>query len=436
MGRLPVVAVAALLLGACQTDPVTGKPYYSPLGQDYASQDRSIRQAFLTELRVASDGGLLPEPELAAVCDAIVQQLGNAVPPEHRRGFRYHFHLSASPEINAYTYGGGRLHCHLGLLARCRDAAEFAGVMAHEIGHNSHDHIGQELGRGTLAGSIVGLGGLAGRPGQGLAERVGGLLAGVTLVQYTRRQERQSDDRAVDYTRAAGYDPDGIARFLAALERDFGADIRAGGPQLFQSHPFPRNRVERIRRRIAKQGGVRAGAVRSTPQFDAVAARAREILPYYQALYEALGRDEMDGVLAAAEAGIAALPRHPQFHFWKAIVHEARREREPALEALRKADRLDSTNVLIALVHALLEFDSQDYGRAEGAATEVLSILPALPAGYLIRGVSRLKLGRSEEAYRDFDQFMRRTPPERRRAVYELIRSHAPEYVYSSGVSS
>ena len=151
----------------------------------------------------------------------------DAIPPDHRRGFRYHFYLSPSSSVNAYTYGGGRIHCHLGLLARVRDAAEFAGVIAHEIGHNSHDHISKSLGRSALASPFTRLGGLFGSPGRRLTEG----LVGVTLVQFTRSQERESDDLAVDYTARAGIDPDGVARFFEGMEQRF----RQGHPQAARS---------------------------------------------------------------------------------------------------------------------------------------------------------------------------------------------------------
>ena len=92
------------------------------------------------------------------------------------------------------------------MVARCRDADEFAGILAHEIGHNSHDHFGQGLGRSSVAGTFVSLGGLAGAPGRQLAAALGGAV----LVQFTRAQEREADARAVDYASRAGYDPDGV----------------------------------------------------------------------------------------------------------------------------------------------------------------------------------------------------------------------------------
>lgn len=422
--RRTAAILLVVLVAACRSDPVTGKAYYSPLGSDYASQDAYIRKHFLTEQMLVRDGGLLPEPGMEAACREMVDRIVAVLPAEHRRDFRFHFFLTTAPTVNAYTYGGGRIHCHLGLVARVDDAAEFAGVMAHEIGHNSHDHLGQGLGRQTIARPFIGLSGLAGRTSQQLVAS----LAGITLVQFTRKQERQADDRAVDYTIDAGIDPDGVARFFAGLERDFGDDIRRQ-PQFMQSHPYPENRVDQIRARIRQaRAGNRPDALRSTPAFDAAIQRAREILPYYTALHEALGGDDLAPVVAATEAGVAALPHHPQFHFWKGVAHEANGERAPALAELRRADALDRDNFLTPLLLCHVELAEGNYPEAEQAADKVIAIVPAVPSAYLVRGAARVRQGETRAGYDDFDRTIALTPPRQREQAYEAIRKYAPGY--------
>jgi len=424
MRRVNRFAAILILVAACQSDPVTGKAYFSPLANDYASQDAHIRKYFLTEQMLVRDGGRLPEPEMEAACREVFDRVVAAIPAEHRRDFRFHFHLTTAPTVNAYTYGGGRIHCHLGLVAQINDAAEFAGVMAHEIGHNSHDHLGQSLGRQSIASPFIGLGSLAGQPGRQLAES----LTGITLVQFTRKQERQADDRAVDYTSSAGIDPDGVARFFAGLEQDYGEDLRRQ-PQFMQSHPYPENRVRRIRARIRKVQGVDPPeTLRSTPAFDAAIRRAREILPFYVALHEALRGVDLAPLLAAADAGVAALPHHPQFHFWRGIALEASGERAPALAELRRADALDRDNLLIPLLLCHLELAEGHYAEAGLAAGKVIAIVPAVPSAYLVRGAARVRQGEIEAGYRDFDTTLALTPSPQRDRAYEAIRTYAPDY--------
>ena len=91
MRRLTLLLL--LVVASCaapnRADPVTGRPYWSPLGNDFASQDEFIKSNHFTAAYLAMDGGELPEPEIRAVCDAIVKRIAAVVPPTHRRGFSY-----------------------------------------------------------------------------------------------------------------------------------------------------------------------------------------------------------------------------------------------------------------------------------------------------------------------------------------------------------
>ena len=331
-----------------------------------------------------------------------------------------------SPDLNAYTYGAGRIHCHLGLLARCNDAAEFAGVVAHEMAHNSHDHIGKSYRRQAASDSFFSFGGIFGASGRRFTQRLGSLVTSPFLVQYTRAQETDADASAVDYTIEAGIDPDGSARFFEGLQREFGG---GSGPELFQSHPYPKNRVKRIRERIDGEA-VPPDLIRSTPAFAGAVARAREILPYYEKLAEALPKESTAGIHAAADAGIAFLPSHGQFHFWKGIAYEVDEKREEGLESLRRAALLDRTNVLVSLVQCILEFDSENWMHAAQAANTAISLVPILAPAYFVRGVSLYKLGKKKQAYADLDLLMRAAPRRNRNEILAEIRKMVPEYEY------
>jgi predicted Zn-dependent protease len=420
--RAVVLAVALAACAGNRTDPVTGEDYYSPLGNDFASQDAYVRRNFLTETATAADGGTLPEPGIQAACRAVLDEVIRGVPAAHRRDFEYRLIVSPSPSVNAYTYGAGRVHCHLGLIAFCHDASELAGMLAHEIGHVSHDHVGQALGRRTRLQSITSIGGIAGRPGRRLTETIGGIFGGVVLVQHTRSEEREADDLAVDYTRAAGFDPDGVARVFERL-----AAVHGNSGGFLATHPAPRNRVAAIRQRIA-DGGPVEGARRDTPAFARARARALEILPYYEALHESLAGDDMDAIIAAADRGIAALPHHAQFHFWKGIALENKEDRAGALDSLHAAVQRDESNLIPAYLYAILAVDSREYARAEQAATVVIRLVPVIPTAYLVRGVSRLALKRQKEAFADFDRLLALVEGREREKLLEQIRVLAPEY--------
>jgi len=192
-------------------------------------------------------------------------------------------------------------------------------------------------------------------------------LTGLVAVQFTRSQEREADDLAVDYVRAAGIDPDGLARFFEAMEKEFGS----GGVQFFKTHPDPENRVRAIRERM---GEATNPLERSTPRLDAALARAREVLPYYERLAEATADEDPKKWLAAADAGALALPRHAMFHFWRGVALDKLGDDKAAPAALRTATSLNLGNFFVPLVWAALEFQAEDWPATEQAATALLEI--------------------------------------------------------------
>ncbi|MHC4953444.1 MAG: M48 family metalloprotease [Planctomycetota bacterium] len=426
-----LLAGALVVAASCanQTDPVTGDPYYSPIGNDYRSQLAYVNKHSITQIVTVQDGGNLNEPGINAACQAIFEKIVAALPAKHRRDFQFDLKISSSADVNAYTYGAGLVRCNLGLIARCGDASEFAGIVAHELGHNSHDHVGQSIGRAAVSQSVLGLGGIAGRPGQLLGNLVGGDLARFTLTQYTRSQEQAADRRAVEYTIAAGIDPDGLARFFDRLEQEEKKGLRT--PQLFQSHPYSGNRVGAIREQIATALESKTGDwARHTDAFRAAAERARKILPYYVALNQALQQDDLEVVLRAADDGIAALPTHAAFPFWKGAALYTQEKREEAVVALREAAKNDDgANFMIPFLQQMLELETGNARRAERAADRLIGLMPMLPHGYLIRGLARLELNRKDEAIADFNETIKRVPRARdRRELEKLIQTRLPEF--------
>jgi predicted Zn-dependent protease len=429
--RLRLLAVLFLLpvLFSCanRKDPVTGTRYYSPLGNDYESQVQYVRNHYLNQITTTQDGGDLNELDIRAACETVFRRVLTGIPAEHKRGFKFDLKISANTAVNAYTYGGGFVRCNLGLIAFCEDASELAGILAHELGHNSHDHIGQSVGRSAVSGEILSFGGLLGRPGAAIGNFLGGGIASFTLTQYTRGQEVQADERAVDYTSAASIDPDGLARFFARLATREGK----GPPQLFQTHPYSANRVEDIRARIAQREVVTTAQVlRDSDAFHRAIDRARAILPYYEALHDAIIEDDRDAVLKAAQSGASALPHHAAFHLWAGTVLMLAEKPDEAVIELRLAAGLDTTNFLVPLVHAPLELQTGHPTRAEQSATQLIGLMPTMPQGYLLRGMARYALKRNEEAFTDFDAALDRSANRKqRKETKKKLGEVIPEYL-------
>lgn len=152
----------------------------------------------------------------------------------------WRFHVVRDGSINAFNVPGGLVYIHTGLIARSGSAAEFAGALAHEIGHGVARHgtrrLSQQYEASILAGIVLG-------EDPGLAAEIGAQIAAAgAFASFSRDDEREADRLAVDLMAATGYHPEGLARLLERLMEEGSA---AGG--FFSTHPAPGDRVENVR---------------------------------------------------------------------------------------------------------------------------------------------------------------------------------------------
>ncbi|MCA1649330.1 MAG: M48 family metalloprotease [Acidobacteria bacterium] len=164
--------------------------------------------------------------------------------------------LLNSPVNNAFAIPGGYVYVTRELMALMNDEAELAGVLGHEIGHVAARHSARRekvakrnaiaglLGQ-VLVGAVAGSGGV----GQLLSQGIGTGTQLATL-KFSRAQETEADDLAVQYLTRAGYDPSALSRVLASLaaqerfEQGSSGDARSL-PAWASTHPDPQARVQR-----------------------------------------------------------------------------------------------------------------------------------------------------------------------------------------------
>lgn len=126
-------------------------------------------------------------------------------------------------EINAYAAPGGYIFITKGALKYMNDESELAGVLAHEVAHITEKHVVKELkikgsdesGTTDLA-KLIGGGSEAARAAFGQAVEKG--LEMIVNDSYKKADEMQADRSAVSITALTGYDPAGLARYLARIK--------------------------------------------------------------------------------------------------------------------------------------------------------------------------------------------------------------------------
>ena len=233
-----LLAALALALSACATavNPVTGRPEITTM-----SPQREVALGRQAAAQVESQIGLVREPKLVGYVGALGARLA---PMSPRQDVTYHFAIADMAEANAFALPGGWIYVSRGLLALANSEDELANVIGHEIGHVAARHAAQRETRSAGVGILSALGTIAAAAvgGPEAARMVGtlGQTAGAGLIaSYSRDQERQADQIGQQIAAEAGWDPSGMATFLATLERE--GQLRSGGaargPTFLDSHP-------------------------------------------------------------------------------------------------------------------------------------------------------------------------------------------------------
>jgi len=176
-------------------------------------------------------------------------------------------------EVNAFALPGGFFFVNSGLILKADSEAELAGVMAHETAHVACRHATKQATRGELmeigliAGSIF-----TGYGWTGYAVReLGSLAIPMSMLMFTRAEERQADFYGLQYMYKAGYDPTAFVDFFEKLETM--EKTKPGAiAKVFATHPMNEDRIKAAQREMATFP-TRPEYVVDTSEFEAVKAR-------------------------------------------------------------------------------------------------------------------------------------------------------------------
>ncbi|HPI11978.1 MAG TPA: M48 family metallopeptidase [Catalimonadaceae bacterium] len=156
-------------------------------------------------------------------------------------------HLLEQDEINAFALPDGHLIVFSGLINDCRNEAELAGVLGHEIAHIERKHVmkklAKELGLSVLVSATTG--------SQHNSEFLKETVRVLSSAAYDRSLETEADQTSVLYLTKAGIDPKPFARFLARMPK--GKDEDPSGIFSVSTHPDSDVRSKEILEQIGDQ---------------------------------------------------------------------------------------------------------------------------------------------------------------------------------------
>ncbi len=283
---LGLAAAALAPLGGCTTNPATGEKYWNTLSRE---QEISIGEEQSPEL-IRQYDGLIPDQHVRDYVAEIGHRL--AALSEYA-DLPWEFHALNSEVINAFALPGGKVFITRGLMSKMTNEAQLAGVLGHEIGHVTAQHMDQRYRDAIIAGVIATGVGIATRDAESDAVRYGapaGTAVATMLVtrKFSRNQESQADLLGLRYMTRAGYDPQALLGVMTILGEAGGG----GGIEWLQTHPLPATRYDDIRQLIDEQ----YAHTRNNPAYELHADR-----------FEASVLDRLDDL--PAPDGTQQLPR-------------------------------------------------------------------------------------------------------------------------------
>lgn len=184
----------------------------------------------------SEEGGLaLCDPDPQSVANVAIRRFAAEALAGVDTPFAVDIQVVNNDIANAFALPGGHAYYFAGLLALTDSPDQFAGVMAHEIGHVVHRHGMQQLiasaGTGLLVGFVLG-------DITGLSVAGG---AGATLINnsFSREAEREADAFSYEVARRLNFDATGLADLLDKIGKD---DANSLAMALFNTHPLNQER--------------------------------------------------------------------------------------------------------------------------------------------------------------------------------------------------
>jgi predicted Zn-dependent protease len=182
--------------------------------------------------------------------DAYLNRVGTAVVADKKlENVTWKFRALRDPVPNAFALPNGSIYINTGLLALLDDENQLAAVIAHEITHVSGRHTylrNRSLRKKMLAINIINtvgtwspVGGAAGLA-INLIATISPFMLAISVLGYSREQEKEADLEGLKSATAAGFAPEGMPNSFKAMQRDIeGEQINS----FYSDHPKLQERV-------------------------------------------------------------------------------------------------------------------------------------------------------------------------------------------------
>lgn len=151
-------------------------------------------------------------------------------------------------DVNAFAMANGTIRIFAGLMDQFTDD-EVRYVIGHEIGHVQREHTKKRMQGALQREAALSVAGTAdSKIGAIAGSEIGKFFNDVIGAQHSQKHERQADDYALEFMQDNDFDAQACVTALEKLDGLSGGS--GGGLPWTQTHPSPKSRAKRMRKRI------------------------------------------------------------------------------------------------------------------------------------------------------------------------------------------
>ncbi len=151
-------------------------------------------------------------------------------------------------DVNAFAMANGTIRVFAGLMDEFTDD-EVRYVIGHEIGHVQREHTKKRMKGALQRDAAMSVASTADSGVRRLANsELGKFFGDVISAQHSQKHEKEADDYAFAFMQEKGYDPEACA---TALDKLVGMSGPSDGLPWTKTHPSPKDRAKRIRKKLA-----------------------------------------------------------------------------------------------------------------------------------------------------------------------------------------
>ena len=248
MKKLMLILVVFLVIGACKTNPFTGKSTLN-----FYPNSQVFPMAFAEYDQFLESNKVVTGTSEAQMITKVGQRIASAAErwldanghPGYLNGYKWEYNLVKDETVNAWCMPGGKIVFYTGILPITQNETGVAVVMGHEVAHALADHGAQRMSASTMQqiGAVAGNIAIQDQETLGLFNQAYGIGSQLgVMLPFSRSHETEADRIGLQIMAIAGYNPDEAAELWRRMKA-------AGGeapPEFMSTHPSNDTRINNL----------------------------------------------------------------------------------------------------------------------------------------------------------------------------------------------